>query len=227
MAPTLGAEQVAVGRNGEGAMREVGDTLAFALAVAGVLCPQQERDSLSLLVASLGAAGPASRAPDSEPSALRPLPQQRTLTAVQGPPRPSPAPDPGAALGEPRPGWPQRSPSFRQDYGLLQLQEGASGHSLRAALCVMLLLCYHTFLTFVLGRRALPVSPGAPGLRLSLRAGGCWAPRTGEGALKPETAEPQLSRGLASGPLTSLQCDWVLPDSIFSSVKWGWVLPTL
>lgn len=142
-------------------------------------------------------------------------------------PAPPLPPDPGAALGEPRPGWPQRSPSFRQDYGLLQLQEGASGHSLRAALCVMLLLCYHTFLTFVLGRRALPVSPGAPGLRLSLRAGGCWAPRTGEGALKPETAEPQLSRGLASGPLTSLQCDWVLPDSIFSSVKWGWVLPTL
>lgn len=218
--PTLGTEQVAVGRNGEGAMREVGDTLAFALAVACVLCPQQERDSLSLLVANLGAAGPASRAPASEPGALRPLPQQCALTAVQGPPR-------QAALGEPGPGWPQRSPSFRQDYGLLQLQEGASGHSLRAALCVMLLLCYHTFLTFVLGRRALPVSAGAPGLRLSLRAGGCWAPRTGEGALKPETAEPQLSRGLASGPLTSLQCDWVLPDSIFSSVKWGRVLPTL
>ncbi|OWK04713.1 hypothetical protein Celaphus_00002555 [Cervus elaphus hippelaphus] len=41
--------------------------------------------------------------------------------------------------------------AFNLDYGLLQLQEGASGHSLRAALCVMLLLCYHTFLTFVLG----------------------------------------------------------------------------
>lgn len=39
-----------------------------------------------------------------------------------------------------------------QDYGLLQLEEGASGHSFRAVLCVMLLLCYHTFLTFVLGR---------------------------------------------------------------------------
>uniref|UniRef100_A0A2K5XV72 Tetratricopeptide repeat domain 39A n=1 Tax=Mandrillus leucophaeus TaxID=9568 RepID=A0A2K5XV72_MANLE len=38
-----------------------------------------------------------------------------------------------------------------QDYGLLQLEEGASGHSFRAVLCVMLLLCYHTFLTFVLG----------------------------------------------------------------------------
>ncbi|ELW67046.1 Tetratricopeptide repeat protein 39A [Tupaia chinensis] len=37
------------------------------------------------------------------------------------------------------------------DYGLLQLEEGASGHSFRAVLCVMLLLCYHTFLTFVLG----------------------------------------------------------------------------
>uniref|UniRef100_A0A8C5VBM0 Tetratricopeptide repeat domain 39A n=1 Tax=Microcebus murinus TaxID=30608 RepID=A0A8C5VBM0_MICMU len=38
-----------------------------------------------------------------------------------------------------------------KDYGLLQLEEGASGHSFRAVLCVMLLLCYHTFLTFVLG----------------------------------------------------------------------------
>lgn len=38
-----------------------------------------------------------------------------------------------------------------QDYGLLQLEEGATGHSFRAVLCVMLLLCYHTFLTFVLG----------------------------------------------------------------------------
>lgn len=28
------------------------------------------------------------------------------------------------------------------------------------------------------------------------RARGCWAPRTGEGALKPETVELQLSRGL-------------------------------
>ncbi|XP_031234034.1 tetratricopeptide repeat protein 39A isoform X8 [Mastomys coucha] len=43
--------------------------------------------------------------------------------------------------------------SGNKDYGLLQLEEGATGHSFRAVLCVMLLLCYHTFLTFVLGRR--------------------------------------------------------------------------
>ncbi|KAH0519767.1 Tetratricopeptide repeat protein 39A [Microtus ochrogaster] len=43
--------------------------------------------------------------------------------------------------------------AFNLDYGLLQLEEGATGHSFRAVLCVMLLLCYHTFLTFVLGRR--------------------------------------------------------------------------
>lgn len=48
-------------------------------------------------------------------------------------------------------------PLVPQDYGLLQLEEGAAGHSFRAVLCVMLLLCYHTFLTFVLGTRA----PGA------------------------------------------------------------------
>ncbi|KAI5938100.1 tetratricopeptide repeat protein 39A isoform X1 [Manis javanica] len=41
--------------------------------------------------------------------------------------------------------------SGNKDYGLLQLEEGASGHSFRAVLCVMLLLCYHTFLIFVLG----------------------------------------------------------------------------
>ncbi|XP_060061891.1 tetratricopeptide repeat protein 39A isoform X2 [Erinaceus europaeus] len=41
--------------------------------------------------------------------------------------------------------------SGNKDYGLLQLEEGAAGHSFRAVLCVMLLLCYHTFLTFVLG----------------------------------------------------------------------------
>ncbi|GAB1289942.1 Tetratricopeptide repeat protein 39A [Apodemus speciosus] len=41
--------------------------------------------------------------------------------------------------------------SGNKDYGLLQLEEGATGHSFRAVLCVMLLLCYHTFLTFVLG----------------------------------------------------------------------------
>ncbi|EHB17723.1 Tetratricopeptide repeat protein 39A [Heterocephalus glaber] len=48
-------------------------------------------------------------------------------------------------------GTQQISPSLSQDYGLLQLEEGATGHSFRAVLCVMLLLCYHTFLTFVLG----------------------------------------------------------------------------
>lgn len=50
-----------------------------------------------------------------------------------------------------------------QDYGLLQLEEGATGHSFRAVLCVMLLLCYHTFLTFVLGRRPRVRDDGLPG----------------------------------------------------------------
>lgn len=54
-------------------------------------------------------------------------------------------------------------PLVPQDYGLLQLKEGASGHSFRAVLCVMLLLCYHTFLTFVLGRRALGACAGRGG----------------------------------------------------------------
>lgn len=55
--------------------------------------------------------------------------------------------------------------SCPQDYGLLQLEEGATGHSFRAVLCVMLLLCYHTFLTFVLGRRPSVQDGG----------GGSWA----------------------------------------------------
>ncbi|XP_069498317.1 tetratricopeptide repeat protein 39A isoform X2 [Ambystoma mexicanum] len=41
--------------------------------------------------------------------------------------------------------------SGNKECGLLQLQEGASTHSFRAVLCTMLLLCFHTFLSFVLG----------------------------------------------------------------------------
>ncbi|XP_067416566.1 tetratricopeptide repeat protein 39A-like [Emydura macquarii macquarii] len=38
-----------------------------------------------------------------------------------------------------------------KEYGLQQLQEGATTLNLRALLCTMLLLCYYTFLTFILG----------------------------------------------------------------------------
>ncbi|XP_032645859.1 tetratricopeptide repeat protein 39A-like [Chelonoidis abingdonii] len=38
-----------------------------------------------------------------------------------------------------------------KDYGLQQLHEGATTLNLRALLCTMLLLCYYTFLTFILG----------------------------------------------------------------------------
>uniref|UniRef100_A0A8C8R985 Tetratricopeptide repeat domain 39A n=1 Tax=Pelusios castaneus TaxID=367368 RepID=A0A8C8R985_9SAUR len=41
--------------------------------------------------------------------------------------------------------------SGNKEYGLLQLQEGALMYSFRSVLCTMLLLCYHTFMTFVLG----------------------------------------------------------------------------
>lgn len=47
---------------------------------------------------------------------------------------------------------PHPSPLFAQEHGLLQLQEGASSYSFRSVLCTMLLLCYHTFMTFVLGK---------------------------------------------------------------------------
>ncbi|XP_077186029.1 tetratricopeptide repeat protein 39A-like isoform X2 [Paroedura picta] len=38
-----------------------------------------------------------------------------------------------------------------KDYGLQQLHHGANTPNLRALLCTMLLLCYYTFLTFILG----------------------------------------------------------------------------
>ncbi|KAM4036964.1 tetratricopeptide repeat protein 39A-like [Anomaloglossus baeobatrachus] len=38
-----------------------------------------------------------------------------------------------------------------KEYGLSQLQEGATSDNLRSLLCTMLLLCYYTFLSFVLG----------------------------------------------------------------------------
>uniref|UniRef100_A0A8C6XNI1 Tetratricopeptide repeat domain 39A n=1 Tax=Naja naja TaxID=35670 RepID=A0A8C6XNI1_NAJNA len=41
--------------------------------------------------------------------------------------------------------------SGNKKYGLQQLQEGASLCGFRSVLCTLLLLCYHTFLTFLLG----------------------------------------------------------------------------
>uniref|UniRef100_A0A8D3CDE6 Zgc:158403 n=1 Tax=Scophthalmus maximus TaxID=52904 RepID=A0A8D3CDE6_SCOMX len=39
-----------------------------------------------------------------------------------------------------------------KEYGLSLLQDGATGMNLRSMLCALLLLCYYTFLTFILGR---------------------------------------------------------------------------
>uniref|UniRef100_A0A672I5K0 Tetratricopeptide repeat domain 39A n=1 Tax=Salarias fasciatus TaxID=181472 RepID=A0A672I5K0_SALFA len=41
--------------------------------------------------------------------------------------------------------------SFMQEFGLQQLQEGSSESTFRSFLCNMLLLCYHTFMSFILG----------------------------------------------------------------------------
>ncbi|CAH2273017.1 tetratricopeptide repeat 39A-like isoform X1 [Pelobates cultripes] len=41
--------------------------------------------------------------------------------------------------------------AFNLDYGLSQLREGSQSNNLRSLLCTMLLLCYYTFLSFVLG----------------------------------------------------------------------------
>lgn len=99
------------------------------------------------------------------PALSCPCPSSTALPAVRWAPRPPPHPGSGLSL------W----VSLRQDYGLLQLEEGASGHSFRAVLCVMLLLCYHTFLTFVLGRSApwATATAGVPGAGLALRTRSC------------------------------------------------------
>uniref|UniRef100_F6YK45 Tetratricopeptide repeat domain 39A n=1 Tax=Monodelphis domestica TaxID=13616 RepID=F6YK45_MONDO len=73
------------------------------------------------------------------------LPSSPALLGSSGGPFPRGC---GELLG--LPGLQLRSPPA-QDYGLLQLEEGASVHNFRAVLCTMLLLCYHTFLSFVLG----------------------------------------------------------------------------
>ncbi|XP_023677179.1 tetratricopeptide repeat protein 39A isoform X2 [Paramormyrops kingsleyae] len=41
--------------------------------------------------------------------------------------------------------------SGNKEFGLHQLQDGSSTHTLRAFLCNMLLICYHTFMSFILG----------------------------------------------------------------------------
>lgn len=41
-----------------------------------------------------------------------------------------------------------------QEYGLSLLHDGATGLNLRSMLCALLLLCYYTFLTFILGSAA-------------------------------------------------------------------------
>lgn len=93
------------------------------------------------------------------PALFRPFAGSTAHTAVQLPPKPLPSLGASPTLPSP------------QDYGLLQLEEGASGHSFRAVLCVMLLLCYHTFLTFVLGRRPCTGVLGPWGLVVSKGAG--------------------------------------------------------
>uniref|UniRef100_A0AAR2KGF8 Tetratricopeptide repeat domain 39A n=1 Tax=Pygocentrus nattereri TaxID=42514 RepID=A0AAR2KGF8_PYGNA len=43
-----------------------------------------------------------------------------------------------------------------KEYGLSQLYEGATSHNLRSMLCALLLLCYYTFLCFILGNSHTP-----------------------------------------------------------------------
>lgn len=42
---------------------------------------------------------------------------------------------------------------FMQEFGLQQLQEGSAESTFRSFLCNMLLLCYHTFMSFILGKQ--------------------------------------------------------------------------
>uniref|UniRef100_A0A8C7IAG6 Tetratricopeptide repeat domain 39A n=1 Tax=Oncorhynchus kisutch TaxID=8019 RepID=A0A8C7IAG6_ONCKI len=47
--------------------------------------------------------------------------------------------------------------SGNKEFGLQQLTEGATGQTFRSFLCNMLLLCYHTFMSFILGERKTDV----------------------------------------------------------------------
>lgn len=40
-----------------------------------------------------------------------------------------------------------------QGFGLSQLREGASSHSLRSILCALTLLFYHTYVSLILGKK--------------------------------------------------------------------------
>lgn len=42
-----------------------------------------------------------------------------------------------------------------QGFGLSQLREGASSHSLRSILCALTLLFYNTYVSLILGRNSL------------------------------------------------------------------------
>ncbi|XP_065104565.1 tetratricopeptide repeat protein 39A isoform X1 [Paramisgurnus dabryanus] len=41
--------------------------------------------------------------------------------------------------------------SGNKEFGLEQLQEGSAEHTLRSLICTLMLLCYHTFMSFILG----------------------------------------------------------------------------
>lgn len=43
-----------------------------------------------------------------------------------------------------------------KEFGLSLLRKGATEMNLRSMLCALLLLCYYTFLTFILGEFQLP-----------------------------------------------------------------------
>ncbi|XP_051905276.1 tetratricopeptide repeat protein 39A isoform X2 [Hippocampus zosterae] len=62
-----------------------------------------------------------------------------------------------------------------KDYGLSLLDDGATAPNLRSMLCVLLLLCYYTFLTFILGTAAFYPNPSACSCKLFSLSG------TGEG----------------------------------------------
>lgn len=49
---------------------------------------------------------------------------------------------------------------FMQEFGLQQLQEGSAESTFRSFLCNMLLLCYHTFMSFILGEQGVTQTCG-------------------------------------------------------------------
>lgn len=91
---------------------------------------------------------------------------------------------------------------FMQEFGLQQLQEGSAQSTFRSFLCNMLLLCYHTFMSFILGKKSTCTLAGAASRKRFY--GGYVSSLTGTGEGDVEDAEKLLQPYLKKYPKVCL-----------------------